>query len=101
MRFSGGRPQDWAALPYAAAIAFRDAIPRLQAREALLAASVAAIGAGRMKPEETAKTLRAWQRQAGYAKPVRVESHAELQERLKGMRVGVVHVPKRRKTADG
>lgn len=72
------------------------AIPRLQAREALLATTVAQVAGGHIKKSSAERTLRSWRREAGYnARPVRPKTLEELRARAMASGIGFREVPRK------
>lgn len=63
-RFYGGTATEWLAMPMSLLNIHAEALPRLQAQEALLGATVAAMGAGNMKRSQAESVRREWQRLA-------------------------------------
>ena len=88
MRFYGGRPSDWAAMPLRMARACMSAMPRLKAQETLSLMTAVALGTGSMKKVDLERTLREMRRQAGYSAAQKPASLEELKTRLAAMGIG-------------
>lgn len=94
--------QPWAQSPYGVAKVFLEAIPRLQAKDALVLTAAVAIGTGSMRKEDARQTIRAWQKDARLGeraeKAQKIAGHAAMKERLAAAGIAFVVVPKRKPT---
>lgn len=77
-------PMEWVRL-------YADAMPGLQAREALHLATVVAYGGGHMSKQGLEQTRRGWLREAGITRARKVASREQLQALMGGMGITVKH----------
>jgi len=82
-------------MPYGVASVLLEMIPKLQARENLNAATVAAVYSGNIKKEDTRRIMRSWERSTGYKrKATRPKTREEFIAGLKARGIAYVEVKK-------